>query len=451
MGMLVSKRLPRAASPDSQDAEEWYNCTCELLKKITEKEKPDAVVLTGNMHALLGVDKEGVPVENAVLWSDNSAIKESDLLNEKYGRDLLENFGNSSIPVFTLPKILKMKKERSCLYRKTEKFLQSKDFILFHLTGNFVTDPTDASGTLLMDRHTNSWSEKFCSGLEIDKNKLPEILPSASICGKITEKAAEETGLLCGTPVVTGCGDLSSAALGSGVNEETFSLTLGTAGQLLAAGKNNASKLAGKIFVFAHADPSLELYLGSVPSGGFSFEYLANIHNIPVEEFFTRAAAVPLTEDLPVFLPYILGKGAPYMDYESCGAWFRLKGSHTLSHICRGAVFGTLAALYQSCEMLQTLGVPGHHLILQALACREKVVMDTANALFPQKKYLPENSEASLLGAAITGFAALDNSKTVSQYAESMIKKSPVAPAPENVCRIGENLYKLYCQYAKKV
>ena len=111
MGMLVSKRLPRAASPDSQDAEEWYNCTCELLKKITEKEKPDAVVLTGNMHALLGVDKEGVPVENAVLWSDNSAIKESDLLNEKYGRDLLENFGNSSIPVFTLPKILKMKKE----------------------------------------------------------------------------------------------------------------------------------------------------------------------------------------------------------------------------------------------------------------------------------------------------------------------------------------------------
>ena len=451
MSMLVSKRLPRAASPDSQDAEEWYCCTCELLKKITEKEKPEGVVLTGNMHALLGVDKEGIPVENAVLWSDNSAIRESDMLNKKYGRDLLETFGNSSIPVFTLPKILKMKQERFSLYRKTEKFLQSKDFILYRLTGNAVTDPTDASGTLLMDRHTNSWSERFCTELDIDKRKLPDILPSASICGKITEKAAVETGLLCGTPVVTGCGDLSSAALGSGVNEETFSLTLGTAGQLLAAGKNNASKLAGRIFVFAHADPSLELYLGSVPAGGFSFEYLANLHNITTEEFFIRAAAVSQTEDLPIFLPYILGKGAPYMDYESNGAWFRLKGSHTLSHICRGAVFGTLAALYQSCEMLQTFGVPGNHLILQALACREKVVMDTANTLFPQKKYLPENSEASLLGAAITGFTALDKAKTFSQYAEDMIKKSPVVPAQENECRIAEHLYELYCQYAQKV
>ena len=451
MSMLVSRRLSRTASPNTQNADVWYESVCILLKEITEKARPSAVVLTGNMHALLGVDKTGKAVEDAVLWSDNSAGRESDMLNERYGETLLRDFGNSSIPVFTLPKLLKMKKEWSFLYEKTEKFLQSKDFILYRLTGNFVTDPTDGSGTLLMDRNTNKWSEKLADDLNIDLKKFPEILPSASICGRITAKAAQETGLIQGTPVVTGCGDLSSAALGSGVNENTFSLTLGTAGQLLAAGKNNAAKLAGKIFVFAHADPALELYLGSVPSGGFSFEYLANVHNIPTEEFFIRAMEVPLAEDLPVFLPYILGKGAPYMDYESNGAWFHLKATHTLSHICRGAILGTLSALNQSSEMLQKLGIAGNNLVLQALACREKVVMDTANALFPQKKFLPENPEASLLGAAITGFAALDKTKTISEYAEKMIKKNPVAPAPENECRVAEFLYKQYCQYAEKV
>ena len=411
MSHLLSRRLDRASAPNLQKAEVWTETAAALLRELTalpDCPKIDAVALTGNMHALLGVDSCGVPVAPAVLWSDNSAALESDMLNRRYGQSLLDKFGNSSIPVFTLPKILRMKKVEPEQYGCTCKFLQSKDFIAFFLTGHFITDPSDASGTLLMELESGNWSEELLDDLELDPEKLPDILPSASVCGKITPEAARQTGLTAGIPVVTGCGDLASAAVGGGVNDETLSLTLGTAGQLLASGEPGQGKhLAGSLFVFAHADPERELYLGSVPAGGFSFEWLARMHNLTVDGFFREAEKSSPERDLPVFLPYLLGRGAPYMDYAADGAWRHLKASHTLADLCLGAVFGTLCPLRQCADLFEQLIGPRPNLMLQALACREKAVREAAGGLFRQNKFLPENSEASLLGAAVTGMVAL--------------------------------------------
>ena len=428
MTALLSRRLNRAASPELQDAEEWFKVSADLIGElVTRADKDiDALVLTGNMHALLGVDDDGAPVAPARLWSDNTAQAEADELNRRYGNALPAAFGCRAIPVFTLPKIMRMKKLHPEQYRKTAVFLQSKDFLAFRLTGNLVTDPTDASGVLGMDLSTQRWSTDLFRDLEIDAEKLPEIVPSASVCGKITAEAAKLTGLRQGLPVVIGSGDLASAALGSGVNDRTMSLTLGTAGQLLAVGApGTGSKLAGKLFVFAHADPEQELYLGSVPSGGFSFEWLAGIHNISMEDFFRLARSVPLSEYLPLFYPYILGKGAPSMDYTPCGAWKELCADHSLKELCRAAIFGTLCPLRICADLLEQCAGPRPELVLQALACREAAVRETAGALFRQEKYLPVNSEASLLGAAVIGFTALGEYRSMAEAAGVMVKNLP--------------------------
>ncbi len=426
MPFLKSKRLDRAASPDTQDAAEWFSATAELLKTITAEYsgKIDAVVLTGNMHALLGIGADGLPVAPAQLWSDASAQPESDELNRRYGEKLLQDFGNAPIPVFTLPKIMRMKTRAPELYRRTVVFLQSKDYIAFRLTGNFATDPSDGSGTLAMELDRKKWSDSLLDELQISKNKMPEILPSTGVCGSVTPEAARLTGLAAGTPVIIGAGDLASAALGGGVNAQTLSLTLGTAGQLLGTGSPGCGrKLAGKLFVFAHADPSKELYLGSVPSGGFSFEWFAKTHHISMEEFFRIARQGSWKNDLPLFLPYILGRGAPYMDYTPCGAWLGLKASHTLGDLVQATIFGTLAPLRQCADLLEQLSGERPNLVLQALACREEAVRQTAGKLFRQKKFLPENSEASLLGCAVIGMTALGIYSSMDSAACAMIRQ----------------------------
>lgn len=160
MNSLLSRRLDRAASPDTQDAVQWFDVTATLLRELNSAcpEAADAVVLTGNMHALLGVDRDGSPVAPHSCGATTPRKKESDQLNALFRDALLERFGNASIPVFTLPKIMRMKKETPERYAGTVKFLQSKDYIAYRLTGNFVTDPSDASGTLAMELESKQWS-----------------------------------------------------------------------------------------------------------------------------------------------------------------------------------------------------------------------------------------------------------------------------------------------------
>ena len=144
-----SRRLDRASSPDFQNAEEWYAITAELIRDLPASPKPDAISLTGNMHALLPIDKDGIPLMDAELWCSNRAASESDLLNRRYAGEFLKRFGNVSTPVFSLPKILKLKQDQPDLYRKTVAFLQVKDYIALRLTGELTTEPTDATGILL--------------------------------------------------------------------------------------------------------------------------------------------------------------------------------------------------------------------------------------------------------------------------------------------------------------
>ncbi|MBR4674096.1 MAG: hypothetical protein IKP00_06475 [Victivallales bacterium] len=451
MSVLESLRLKRTESPDVQDAEEWFAVVCKLLQEVTAKTggQVEAVALTGNMHALLGVDATGTPVAPARLWSDNRAQRESDELNNRFGELLLEKYGNSSIPVFTLPKIIQMKREQPELYRKSVKFLQSKEFIAYRITGEMVTEPTDASGVLGMELFTRQWDGDFFHELGLDVGKMPDIVPSSSICGKVAPEAAALTGLRTGTPVVIGCGDLASAALGSGVDDETISLTLGTAGQLLATGApGDGKKLAGQLFVFAHADPTRELYLGSVPAGGFALEWFANLHQLSMEQFFKMAEQGGVGDDSPVFLPYILGRGAPSMDYRPAGAWFGLSAEHTLSKLCTAAVFGVLCPLRQCADLLEQLTWKRQKVTLQALACRETAVRHLASALFHQQKLIPENSEASLLGAAMLGFTGLGVYPDVRGALMAMARAQSVANPSD---KAAEQAYRRFLQWAVQI
>lgn len=441
-----SARLDRTASPDFQDAGIWYALAAGLVKKMSSAPDwiaPEAVALTGNMHALLGLDSSGRPVADAELWCSGLASTESAELNRRYGVQLCERFGNPCIPVFTLPKLIRMAEREPGLYRRAACFLQSKDFLAYCLTGELATDPTDASGTLLYRSDTGDWDADLIRELGLDRSKLPEVRPSASEVGRVTDRASAETGLAAGTPVILGAGDLATAALGSAADEHTFSLTLGTAGQLLATGrKGGGAPLAGKLFVFAHADPARELYLGSVPGGGFSLEWLARTGNLTMERFFELASAAPLRADLPVFLPYLLGRGAPYMDYTPSAEWITLNACHSQGDLCRAAVFGTLAALRQSADLLERLAGPRENIVLQALACREKAVRETACALFgKQTKFLPRHGEASLLGAAVIAAVATGVYADFTAAQGAMFSADRIAPAPD------ENAETLFLRY----
>lgn len=405
---LKSRRIDRTGSPDFQDADVWFGLACDCIRELPQKENDiAAIALTGNMHALLAVDEAGKPVGPAELWCSSRSNAEAENLAKTHGKLILDRTGNPVTPVFTLPKIVKMKKEHPEDYARTKYFLQVKDYIAYRLTGEFFSDGTDASGTLLYRLDQEKWDAELMQSLALEPEKFPQVLKSTAVCGTLTARAAERCALPEGLPVIIGSGDLASAALGAGTDRNTLSLTLGTAGQLLATGSRGTyHALANKLFAFVHADPSVELYLGSVPGGGFSLEWVAkNMIHCSMDEFFAIGNERKfLPDDLPVFLPYLLGRGAPYMDYTPCAQWVGLKASHGKTDLVQGAILGTLCALRQSCDLLEKLDHPFEAIVLQSLANRETCVRRAACALFLQeKKIAPVNPEASLLGCAMMG------------------------------------------------
>ena len=88
------------------------------------------------------------------------------------------------------------------------------------LTGNFVTDYSDASGMNLYDLERGTWSQTIIDGTELDPSKLPELHQSTDVVGEVLPEVAAEIGLNAGTPVVIGGGDGVCAAVGAGVVKE---------------------------------------------------------------------------------------------------------------------------------------------------------------------------------------------------------------------------------------
>lgn len=182
------------------------------------------------MQCCLPVDSKGTPLRPAMIWADSRASDEAKILVKEIGEDVIYNTtGHRPSPNYTLEKLMWIKANEAQIYNKTYKTLQAKDYILYKLTGNFVTDYSDASGTNILDLDKLSWSKEILKASGISEGIMPELHLSTDVVGYITKSAAEKTGLLEGTPVVCGGGDGPCSAIGAGCTRDNeFFSSFGT-------------------------------------------------------------------------------------------------------------------------------------------------------------------------------------------------------------------------------
>ena len=209
-----------------QDPEDWWNAVCASTRELLEKtgmrpERIAAVSFSAQMMGCLPVDREGNPLRPMIIWADTRAVEEERWMVERIGMERgYEITGHRLSASYSAAKLLWVRRREPDIYRRCYKMLHAKDFIICRLTGEFVTDYSDASGTNLFDIRAKMWSEEILRALDLDEELLPELHPSTDIAGGVTKAAAEDTGLLEGTPVVIGGGDGSCACVGAGVVDE---------------------------------------------------------------------------------------------------------------------------------------------------------------------------------------------------------------------------------------
>src|SRR5437667_11799034 len=254
-------RMPKPGWAE-QDPEDWWRATIQAVRAALENAHLSgrdiaAVGLSGQMHGVVLLDQTKAVLRPSLIWCDQRSQAQCDWITARVGAQrLIQLVSNPALTGFSAPKLLWVREHEPQIYERAAHCLLPKDFVRLRLPGEFATDVSDASGTLLFDVTHRRWSRQILAALEIDPAILPRAYESPEITGQITRETSLVTGLTAGTPVVAGGGDQASSAVGNGiVLPGLTSATLGSSGVIFSY--TAAPKLypQGRIHTFRHPLP----------------------------------------------------------------------------------------------------------------------------------------------------------------------------------------------------
>lgn len=353
-----------------QEPELWWAAACESITEVLKKSKIAAkdvkgVGLTGQMHGLVILDKDGRVLRPAILWNDQRTSVECDEIRAKLGKErLIQITGNDALTGFTAPKILWVKNNEPEIYRKARHILLPKDYLRFKLTGTYASDRAGGSGTILFDLEKRDWSSEILAALDINPDWLPPTYEGTEVTGTVSSEAARVTGLRPGTPVFGGGGDQSAAAVGTGaVREGVVSLSLGTSGVVFVSMATPAIEPQGRLHAFCHAVPGMWHLMGVMLSAAGSLRWFRDAF-APGMDFDTLLqldSEIQPGSDGLLFLPYLTGERTPHPDPLARGAFVGLTVRHSFPHLTRSVLEGVSFGLRDSFELMKNIGLEEVH------------------------------------------------------------------------------------------
>jgi xylulokinase len=336
-----------------QDAEQWWAAVTSATRALLEKSGEDAgsiecVSFSGQMMGAVLLDAAGRPLRPAIIWADTRAQTECDLLVERVGRERCYAItGHRLNPTYSLSKLMWVRNHEPEVWSQTRTVLLTKDYVAFRLTGRIATDPSDASSTNAYDQNAGRWSEELLDAAEVNVYLMPEVVPSTTVLGGITEDAASETGLRSGTPVVMGGGDGPCAALGAGITSpESGAYTyLGSSSWVSLAADRPLLDPQMRTMTFDHVIPERFVPTATMQAGGASMEWVADLL-VPgrasdrYKRLVEAAADVEAADEGLIFLPYLLGERSPYWNPRARGSFIGLAKHHGPAHMTRAVMEG---------------------------------------------------------------------------------------------------------------
>ncbi len=420
-----------------QHADDWWKAVCETSKTLVcdiDKKDVVAVSFSGQMMGCLCVDKDGRPLHNALIWADMRSVKQADYLKQNIDANTYYNITGHRISASdSITKLMWIRDNLAEVYKSTYKMLNAKDYIIYKLTNEFVTEPSDASSTCLLDLNTLVWSDEIIKISKLDKEKLPRILRSVDIAGGITKEAAELTGLLEGTPVVCGGGDGCCAAVGTGVVKEGIAnCCLGTSSWISLASKNPVCDENMAVFNFAHIVPGYILPTGTMQTGGGALSWMVdnlykNVDGYPAldknsiyKSVASEVSNSPVGAKNLLFLPYLIGERSPRWNDKAKGTFVGLTLNHTRGDILRSVMEGVGYNLDIILNTFRNNGNDIDELIMIGGGARNKIWQEILCDIFHVPVYVPNYlEEATSMGAAITagvGVGVFDSFDVVDKF-----------------------------------
>ncbi|MDX2065997.1 MAG: xylulokinase [Fimbriimonadaceae bacterium] len=387
-----------------QNPEDWWQGVCDCLRQIAaelgERFAPTGIGLTGQMHGAVFLDASGDIVAPAILWNDQRTVEECEEIERTLGRDqVIAVTGNPALTGFQLPKLLWLRNHHLSAYQRVAHLLLPKDYIRYRLTGEFATDVSDASGTVMLDLRTRDWSAPILSALEVDAAILPRVYESGAVTGQTVAGGPLPAGL----PVIAGGGDQAAGAVGTGaVTPGVVSVSLGTSGVVFASLPSLGVDPAGRVHTFAHANGGYHAMSVMLSCGG-AVRWARDTF-FPDLEFDAMTALA--AESAPgagevAFLPYLAGERSPHNDPFARASVLNLSLANGRSDLARAVFEGVSFGLADGYGVLAELGVTSTELRVTGGGAKSDFWVQLLANLFDCRCVRLAVDEGPAMGAAI--------------------------------------------------
>ncbi len=402
-----------------QDPEAWWQALqAAVAAALTDATRPGWVVgaigaisVAGQQHGMVVLDAEGEVIRPAKLWNDTESAPDADWLVGRLDGPQAWAEACGSVPVasFTITKLSWLHRCEPDAWARLARVLLPHDWLTFRLTGEYVTDRGDASGTGYWSAPDEGYRYDLLAVVDDGRDwstALPTVLGPTELAGALGASAADHLGLRPGIPVTAGTGDNMAAALGIALDPGDVAVSIGTSGTVYATSTTPTADPTGAVAGFADATGRF-LPLVCTLNAAKVTDAVARLLGVDADAFDDLALGAPPGADDLVLVPYLDGERTPNRP-DATGTLLGLRSDVRREAFARAAVEGVVCGLLEALDALVAAGAdPRGRLLLVGGGSRSAAYRRVVADLAGRTVTVPSGHEHVATGACVQAAAAL--------------------------------------------
>jgi len=455
-GKLLGKsykeyEVSRKTGEHEIDADVVFEGVKAVIKETTGKTgNIDAMGVTTFGETFVMLDKDDNVLFPSMLYTDSRGHEEAKLFDEKRVSEIA---GVKPHSMYSLPKLMWIKKHFPEIYAKANRILLFEDYIVYMLTGNAQIDRSLAARTMALDIRKCEWSDELLDFAGIDKEKLSKVVLSGTVAGKVKESLAAELGL-SDTAVVNGCHDQVAAALGSGIIKSGLAVdgtgTVECVTPMFDGVPENQDIYEKNYPIVPYAFEGKYVTYALSYTGGAAIKWFKDNFASGVS-YKELDSMIDNTPGSVLVMPHFAGGGNPYMDSFSKAAFLGVTLETTLSDLYKAVMEGVTYEMLMNLECLKESGISPKCLYATGGGASSSVWLQMkANILGVPITSLdaPEVGAAGtviLTGVAVGAFESIEKAVSV------MVKENKTYYPDEKLHKEHMEIFKRYKEIYKAV
>jgi sugar (pentulose or hexulose) kinase len=427
------------------NAEVYWRACCDavqgvLRQRLQAAQNVKALAISSQAETLIPVDREGNPTRCAIVWLDNRAVEEAERINGQFDpAQFYEITGQPDVtPTWPACKILWIQRNEPEVFARTAYFLLLEDYLLYRLTGQYVTESALQSSSLLLNIHNKSWHSPLLAAAGIRPDQLPCLLEPGELIGPLCAAGAVATGLSPHTLAVSGAIDQAAGALGAGnIASGIVSEMTGGALAIVATTARPRFDPLRRIPCHIHAVKDTYCLLPWGQTAGMALKWFrdqfywresldAHDASMDIYDHMTaQAANIPAGSNGLIVLPHLEGAACPEFDPGAKAVFYGLTLRHTRSHFTRAIMESVAYMLKKNLDLVESLDVPVNEIRSTGGAARSPLWLQIKADVLQKPVTSAESEETACLGAALMAATATGAFSSLEEGVSRMVRLRP--------------------------